>query len=66
MSKEFKKLEALLGLYEPSDHDPQVNRDEAAKHAARLGWLVHRRAGDASSVVRCGSPRQAPLSAEED
>jgi hypothetical protein len=39
MSKEFEKLEALLDLYEPSDRDPQVDRDEAAKLGAR-GWRV--------------------------
>jgi hypothetical protein len=42
MSKEFEKLEALLDLSEPSDRDPQVDRDEAAKLAARWGWLVRR------------------------
>jgi hypothetical protein len=42
MSKEFEKLEALLDLYEPSDRDPQVDRDEAAKLAARWGWLARR------------------------
>jgi hypothetical protein len=42
MSKEFEKLEALLNMSEFSDREPQVDRDEAAKLAARLGWLVHR------------------------
>jgi hypothetical protein len=42
MSKEFEKLEALLHLSEPSERDPQVDRGEAAKLAARWGWLVHR------------------------
>jgi hypothetical protein len=42
MSKEFEKLEALLNVSEPSDCEPQVNRGEAAKLAARWGWLVHR------------------------
>jgi hypothetical protein len=42
MSKEFEKLEALLDLSEPSDRDPQVDRDEAAKLAARWGWLARR------------------------
>jgi hypothetical protein len=42
MSKEFEKLEALLNVSEPSEHEPQVNCSEAAKLAARWGWLVHR------------------------
>ena len=42
MSKEFEKLEALLDLSEPSDRDPQVDREEAAKLAARWGWLLRR------------------------
>ena len=42
MSKEFEKLEALLDVYEPSDHDPQVDRNEAAKLAARWEWLARR------------------------
>jgi hypothetical protein len=42
MSKEFEKLEALLDLFVPSDRDPQVDRDEAAKLAARWGWLLRR------------------------
>jgi hypothetical protein len=42
MSKEFEKLEALLDLSEPTDRDPPVDRDEAAKLAARWGWLVRR------------------------
>ena len=45
MSKEFEKLEALLDLSEPSERDPQVDRDEAAKLAARWGWLVRRARG---------------------
>ena len=31
MSKEFKKLEALLDLSEPSEREPQVDRGEAAE-----------------------------------
>jgi hypothetical protein len=42
MSKEFEKLEALLYLSEPSERDPQVDRNEAAKLAARWGRLVDR------------------------
>jgi hypothetical protein len=42
MSKEFEKLEALLYLSEPSEREPQVDRGEAAKLAARWGWLLHR------------------------
>jgi hypothetical protein len=43
MSKEFEKLEALLHLSEPSEREPQVDCGEAAKLAARWGWLLHRR-----------------------
>jgi hypothetical protein len=42
MSKEFEKLEALLYVSEPSERDPPVDRGEAAKLAARWGWLVRR------------------------
>jgi hypothetical protein len=42
MLKEFEKLEALLYRSQPSERDPQVDRDEAAKLAARWGWLAHR------------------------
>jgi hypothetical protein len=42
MSKEFEKLEALLRWSKPSERDSQVDRSEAAKLAARWGWLVHR------------------------
>ena len=42
MSKEFEKLEALLYLSEPGEREPQVDRGEAAKLAARWGWLLHR------------------------
>ena len=42
MSKEFEKLEALLYLSEPGEREPHVDRGEAAKLAARWGWLVHR------------------------
>jgi hypothetical protein len=45
MSKEFEKLEALLDLSGPSERDPQVDRDEAAKLAARWGWLARRARG---------------------
>jgi hypothetical protein len=41
MSKEFEKLEALLHLSKPSERDPQVDRSEAARLAARWGRLVH-------------------------
>jgi hypothetical protein len=41
MSKEFEKLEALLDLSEPSDRDPQVDRNEAANSALDGGdWNV--------------------------
>ena len=42
MSKEFDRLKSLLDLSEPSKRDPQVDRDEAAKLAARWGWLTRR------------------------
>jgi hypothetical protein len=42
MSKEFEKLEALLYLSEPSEREPQVDRGEAAKLAARWKCLAHR------------------------
>jgi hypothetical protein len=51
MSKEFEKLKALLDLYEPSDRDPQVDRYEAAKLAARWGGWCVGLAGSASSVL---------------
>jgi hypothetical protein len=57
MSKEFEKLEALLDLSEPSDRDPQVDRDEAARLAARWGgWRVGL-ATSASSVLRGDGPQ---------
>jgi hypothetical protein len=40
MSKEFEKLEALRNMSEPNDYEPQVDRGEAAKLAARWGWLI--------------------------
>jgi hypothetical protein len=52
MSKEFEKLEALLCLSEPNEHEPRVDRGEAAKLAARWGWLVHR-----AREQRVGLPR---------
>jgi hypothetical protein len=42
MSKEFEKLKALLHWSEPSEWQPQVDRNEAAKLAAHWGWLVRR------------------------
>lgn len=42
MSKEFERLKALLYWSEPSDWEPQVDRGEAAKLAARWGWLARR------------------------
>ena len=42
MSKEFEKLKVLIDVYEPSDRDPQVNRNEAAKLVARWEWLARR------------------------
>ena len=42
MSKEFERIKALLCWSEPADWEPQVDRDEAAKLAARWGWLLRR------------------------
>ena len=42
MSKEFEKLEALLYASELGEREPRVDRGEAAKLAARWGWLLHR------------------------
>ena len=42
MSKEFERLKALLHFSDPNDWEPQVDRDEAAKLAARWGWMVGR------------------------
>jgi hypothetical protein len=42
MLKEFETLKALLHVSDPSDWEPQVDRGEAAKLAARWGWLVRR------------------------
>jgi len=47
MSKEFEKLEALLYVPEPSERDPPVDWGEAAKLAARWGWLVRQTGGTA-------------------
>jgi hypothetical protein len=58
MSKEFEKLEALLHLSEPSERDPPVDPGEAAKLAARWGWLV-RRTGE-QRVVRPQTQRPSP------
>jgi hypothetical protein len=40
MSKEFERLKTLLQLSAPNDREPQVDRAEAAKLAARWSWLV--------------------------
>jgi hypothetical protein len=42
MSKEFERLKALLYLSERAEWEPQVDRGEAAKLAARWGWLLRR------------------------
>jgi hypothetical protein len=38
----FERLKALLCCSEPADWEPQVDRDEAAKLAARWGWMIRR------------------------
>jgi uncharacterized protein len=42
MSKEFGRLKAILYWSDPADWEPQVDRGEAAKLAARWGWLLRR------------------------
>jgi hypothetical protein len=42
MSKEFERLKAILSWSEPADWGSQVDRGEAAKLAARWGWLLRR------------------------
>lgn len=42
MSIEFDKLAALLNLSEPSERAQRIDRLEAAKLAARWGWLARR------------------------
>jgi hypothetical protein len=61
MSKEFEKLEALLHLSEPSERDPQVDRGEAAKLAARWGWLVHRARERRVELPQMRRPNQGAL-----
>ena len=55
MSQEFEKLEALLYLYKPGEHEPQVDRGEAVKLAARWKWLAHR-----GREQRVELPRRVP------
>ena len=57
MSKEFEKLAALLHVSEPRENAPQVDRGEAAKLAARWGWLVRRAREQRSSLRKGGSTR---------
>jgi hypothetical protein len=55
MSKEFDRLKSLIDLSKPSERDPQVDRDEAAKLAARWEWLTRRareQRGERSQVRR--------------
>jgi hypothetical protein len=60
MSKEFEKLEALLYLSKPSEREPQVDRGEATKLAARWKWLAHRAREQRVELLR-GSPTGALL-----
>ena len=60
MSKEFEKLEALLYVSEPSERDPQVDRGEAAKLAARWGWLV-RQTGEQRMRPQTQRPSTSPF-----
>ena len=61
MSKEFERLKALLDLSEPSERDPQVDRDEAAKLAARWGWLIHRAREQRVELSQMRPPDQGAL-----
>ena len=59
MSKEFEKLEALLYLSRPSEREPQVDRGEATKLAARWKWLAHRGREQRIELPRGGPDRGA-------
>ena len=61
MSKEFEKLEALLYLSEPSEREPQVDRVEAAKLAARWGWLGHRAREQRAELPQMRRPDRGAL-----
>jgi hypothetical protein len=52
MSREFEKLEALLDLSKPSEREPQVDRGEAAKLAARWKWLAGQGREQSAQVPR--------------
>ena len=71
MSKEFERLKALLCRSEPADWEPQVDRGEAAKLAARWGWIVrraqerraelpHMRRPDRGALFGPGAPTERP------
>jgi hypothetical protein len=49
-------LEALLDLSEPNDWEPQIDRREAAKLAARWGWLVRRGREQRAELLRVERP----------
>src|ERR1700733_12543388 len=59
MSKEFEKLEALLSLSRPSEREPQVDRGEATKLAARWKGLAHRDREQRIELPRGGALRGA-------
>jgi len=56
MSKEFERLKALLDLSEPSERDPQVDRDEAAILAARWGRLARGARGQRAERLQMRPP----------
>lgn len=60
MSKEFEKLKALLNVHGPSNRDLQVDRNEAAKLAARWGWLARRARKQGVERLR-GDPSTRPF-----
>jgi hypothetical protein len=61
MSKEFEKLAALLCRSEPNEHEPQVDRGEAAKLAARWGRLLHRGREQRVELARMRRPGRGAL-----
>jgi hypothetical protein len=52
MSKEFEKLKATLSWSEPADWEPQVDRGEATKLAARWGWVLRRVHEERAKLLR--------------
>jgi len=61
MSKEFERLQALLYRSEPPDWERQVDRSEAAKLAARWGWLLRRVREQRIQLPQMGRPDRRAL-----